>query len=652
MPRLPRWSPFLLALPLRVLSALLALAFFQPDEYWQNLEPAHRWVWGYGAETWEWRSSPGAGLGRKGWEETLRVLAKEGGKGGIRSPMSVLPTAAVYWVLKALGWEDGRVLVLAPRLLQAVFAASTDVAIYRLAKRILGPRYATAALLASLTSFFHFFTLSRTFSNSTETALTTWALVYWPFPSPSSSPSIPSEDDEANKGHPVSQQNEHPSLAVALTFAAVATIMRPSNAVIWLVLGVKLFFRPGRTLSLRLSTLCTAVVIGTLASLFSLTLDSLFYLTPTFTPLRFLHFNVLRSISLFYGANSVHFYLSQGIPLLLLTQFPFFLRGVKVAFARQGTEVKNVKALQLLGGVVAATVGAYSLLSHKEWRFLHPLLPVMHLFAAVSLVSLSSSSSMSSPPSSSHPHPSRTIAGVKTNLVLLLLTSLIPAVYFSTFHGLGQNSVMHYLRDRLQEGLGEEKEEAGVGFLMPCHSTGWQAFLHAPQLEMSGEGRREAKEERAWWLSCEPPVLSQDPSTYLDQSDFFYASPSLYLLTRFPSSSSLSLSHQTPPPPSPPFPLPPSLPSSAPLSDLSWSHSWPSRLVLFSSLLSVPCQLSEVERGECGKEGTVGGLLREKRGYKEEKRFWNALGGWNEDERRRGEVVVLRLRADEDEEGE
>lgn len=31
--------------------------FFQPDEYYQSLEPAHRFVWGTGFETWEWRAA-------------------------------------------------------------------------------------------------------------------------------------------------------------------------------------------------------------------------------------------------------------------------------------------------------------------------------------------------------------------------------------------------------------------------------------------------------------------------------------------------------------------------------------------------------------------------------------------------------------------
>ena len=38
----------------RVLNAALVQTAAAPDEYWQALEPAHRWVFGYGHLTWEW----------------------------------------------------------------------------------------------------------------------------------------------------------------------------------------------------------------------------------------------------------------------------------------------------------------------------------------------------------------------------------------------------------------------------------------------------------------------------------------------------------------------------------------------------------------------------------------------------------------------
>jgi len=68
--------------------------------------------------------------------------------------------------------------------------------------------------------------------------------------------------------------------------------------------------------------------------------------------------------------------------------------------------------------------------------------------------------------------------------------------------------------------------------------------------------------------------------------------------------------------------------------DRGWTHTWPSHLVLFKNLLDEPCRLLE----DC----TSVGELLEKKGYRFEKEFWNGIGGWHEDERRKGGIVVLR----------
>ena len=39
----------------RLVNAFTINTFFQADEYWQALEPAHAMVFGYGYLTWEWK---------------------------------------------------------------------------------------------------------------------------------------------------------------------------------------------------------------------------------------------------------------------------------------------------------------------------------------------------------------------------------------------------------------------------------------------------------------------------------------------------------------------------------------------------------------------------------------------------------------------
>ena len=78
----------------------------------------------------------------------------------------------------------------------------------------------------------------------------------------------------------------------------------------------------------------------------------------------------------------------------------------------------------------------------------------------------------------------------RRSLALILLQ--IPAmIYVAFFHGRAQIAVMHYLRSIPPANL------TNVGFLMPCHSTPWQAYLHRADL---------AETDSMWALGCEPPL--------------------------------------------------------------------------------------------------------------------------------------------------
>lgn len=73
---------------LRLLNALACQTFFQPDEFFQSLEVAHRLVFGFGWQTWEWRS-----------------------QSAIRSPLHALLFVPAYWIVKLTGTESTVLLV-------------------------------------------------------------------------------------------------------------------------------------------------------------------------------------------------------------------------------------------------------------------------------------------------------------------------------------------------------------------------------------------------------------------------------------------------------------------------------------------------------------------------------------------------------------
>lgn len=137
-------------------------------------------------------------------------------------------------------------------------------------------------------------------------------------------------------------------------------------------------------------------------------------------------------------------------------------------------------------GLIAWTIGIYSLAGHKEWRFIHPLLPLLHILAATSLVYLyDAKATRTGLPKKSRVFPIR-----KLHLCLLLLN--LPAIYYvARVHGRAQIEVMHYLRSL------PPSEVRSAGFLMPCHSTPWQAYLHLHSLADDG---------KLWAIGCEPPL--------------------------------------------------------------------------------------------------------------------------------------------------
>ena len=182
------------------------------------------------------------------------------------------------------------------------------------------------------------------------------------------------------------------------------------------------------------------------------------------------------TVSQFYGRMPWHYYLTQALPLLCTTTIPFAVLGVKHSI--QGIE----PTLRCLGSLVVWTTSVYSTISHKEWRFLHPLLPVMHILAAKTMVDASSRLSVR------HTYSKRT--GLRGFYFFLPLFTLPLSVYVIRYHGRAQIAVMEHLRSI------PERELKSMGFLMPCHSTPMLSHLHRPHLDQG----------RLWALGCEPPL--------------------------------------------------------------------------------------------------------------------------------------------------
>lgn len=481
-------------------------------------------------------------------------------KNGLRSAIHPAIFATIYYLtdhlaglLRLTPATCADLFVAAPKILQAIFAALGDYYTWRLTRRVFGHQshQAVAALALTVLSPWQWFCSTRTLSNCLETTLTIAALYNWPWHW-SLTDRVHARSDE--NGLRVREDGERAGvdegtrLRRSLLLAALATILRPTNLFIWITLAtmtcLKMSARswstrlPGTkqpilipisspsflraTTRERTRLVVDAITCGSSVLLLSVLVDRFHYQSWTFPPLNFLYFNLVQSLSVFYGRNDWHYYLSQGFPLLLTTALPFALVGIYQAFFCTKSSAPPLRRtiLSQLATMACVMPAVLSLISHKEVRFIYPLLPMLHILAAEPLTRFFAPSIPS--PLRSRRNPPHTFLK-RLSLTLLILLSTTISLYTTTIHNRGVLDVLTYLRRQhethyLPRHPDDLPTALTAAFLMPCHSTPWRSHLVHPNIS-------------AWALTCEPPLhLSAEArETYLDEADEFYADPMLWL---------------------------------------------------------------------------------------------------------------------------
>ncbi|KAJ8767304.1 hypothetical protein K2173_017348 [Erythroxylum novogranatense] len=409
---------FLLCMAFRIANSLLIQTYFNPDEHWQALEVAHRIVFGYGHLTWEWKK-------------------------GIRSYLHPLVFSLLYKGLALFDLDTPLFMTRAPRLLQALFSAVGDLYMYKLSYVVFGECVAQWALFSQLCNWFMFFCFNRTLSNSMETVLTLVGLYYWPSMRLRHSPS---------KVVLVSRK-------WGLVIAAIACAIRPTSAITWIYVGlVELYLTRDRLRFIFLEVFPIGFLVLGLLCL----LDRLMYGSWVLVQLNFLKFNFLSSGGDYYGTHKWHWYFSQGFSAMLFTFLPFAFAGI--------IRCKHWK----LSGLIFWVLTLYSLLGHKEFRFVLPVLPIALIFSGYSLAVMArfDTSSVKRKGSSNTLLKGPSKSGFA--IFFLLATNIPMALYMSLVHQRGTEDVMIYLSKEARN----EKVKS-ILFLMPCHATPYYSTLHS-----------------------------------------------------------------------------------------------------------------------------------------------------------------------------
>ncbi|XP_054813471.1 mannosyltransferase APTG1-like [Prosopis cineraria] len=160
-----------------------------------------------------------------------------------------------------------------------------------------------------------------------------------------------------------------------LLLAALAFAVRPTSAITWLYVGLLKLL----TVHDRLRFLFPEMApIGALLLGLTCLLDRFMYGKWILVPLNFLKFNFLSSGD-YYGTHKWHWYFIQGFTVMIFTHLPFSLAGIIYSKQRK------------FSGLITWVSLFYSVLGHKEFRFVLPVLAIALMFSGYSLAIMNAS---------------------------------------------------------------------------------------------------------------------------------------------------------------------------------------------------------------------------------------------------------------------
>lgn len=239
--------------------------------------------------------------------------------------------------------------------------------------------------------------------------------------------------------------------------------------------------------------------IGVLIGSSLVTLDSYFHGSFIIAPWEFFKVNVLEGIGSFYGSHPFYWYFSSGLPAILgIGVIPFYL-----AIFDAMKSWDESKDLQVILASIILTISSFSLLPHKEFRFLLQVLPLCLYVIAQFLSKWSRNQSK---------------LLIWFVAAVIFVANAVPAGYLGFVHQKGTLKVMEKITEIGQNYKTKEGLSPKVFFAMPCHSTPYYSHLHS-NISMR-------------FLTCEPNFKNEP--NYIDEADKFYEAPMKWIRANLP----------------------------------------------------------------------------------------------------------------------
>ena len=243
-----------------------------------------------------------------------------------------------------------------------------------------------------------------------------------------------------------------------------------------------------------------------------------------------------------YGTHPSYWYFIAGLPAIAGVLLPFFLYESYIIILKgkettiEKLHVHNNCGLpseRILLTIIISYVTFHSISSHKEFRFILPILP---------LVCILSSCAMQRYITSSNHNNNKSIKNNKIqkrrilNLGLLLILFNYPhMIYLAIFHQRSPISVnqaiishIHHMLNSINnndyDGI-QKRQTFHVHYLMGCHSTPLYSHVHLPQQE------QKITNIDTWTLDCSPECRRHLNSSC--ESDEFITNPYEFIMDAY-----------------------------------------------------------------------------------------------------------------------
>lgn len=448
----------------RLISVYIVQTSHVPDEYWQSLEVAHHLAFNYGYLTWEWNSM-------------------------IRSYIYPFLISILYRTMVLFNLDSTNMLVLLPRIFQAILSGYADYrlalnrnrfknnwkfkltlimkCLYYIFRFYLWTKSKWAVTFLTI-NWYWYYCATRTLTNTLETALTIVALSMFPW-----------------------KKNRKEDFKF-LWICGFVCAVRPTMIVPWTPICIYHIFINRKNL---LSFFYKYLVIGMFSFTYSTVIDSYCYGQLVISPWEFFRVNILNNVAGFYGKQHFFWYFIFGLPVLagfFTIYLPFVTYHILLNYRHFS------KQLVILISIVW-TMLVYSLLGHKEFRFLLPILPMIIYICTCTPLPY---------------HMTISKRSKKILIFLIIVFNLLPGIYFSLIHQRGPLDTVNFLQNEFTV---INSSKIDLMFLTPCHAMPLYSHIH--------------KNVSIRFLTCEPNLHNQE--NYLDDTDHFFRDPSAWLNQTF-----------------------------------------------------------------------------------------------------------------------